>query len=128
MRLILIDNHSGFIFGDTAQLDRSHAFAADGPPSDEFRAGDLAKNCPVSPIMAAQWSDESLVREFGRIYRQHGPDYRPASNESAYHVFRADPDGSDAVPPVWEGWDPETIAAVERDCRKIAVVTWSSAG
>ena len=39
-----------------------------------------------------------------------------ASNETGYHVYRADIGGSEVVLVVWDGQDQETIGAVERDC------------
>lgn len=122
-RYILIDNSTGYVFGDTADLPASHVFSHDGPAGDEFRAGDMAKNCAPSPIMAAQWLDEATVGAFGRTYTQHGPDYAPVAGEDAYHVYRADVRGSEAVPVVTDGQDQEMIDAVERDCIKVAVVT-----
>lgn len=116
MRLILIDHDSGYIFGDTADM-----------PTDHVIDDEAMRDHAITPTLAARWLDEAVVREFGRVYVQHGPDYRPAANEPAYHVYRADVNGSDAVGVAWDGQDPEEIAAVERDCRKIAVVTWSSA-
>ena len=76
MRLILIDHYSGYIWGDSA----------------DFAAGRAME----SAADAARQLDESLCSR-GRTYTEHGPRYRPASNETAYHVYRADIDGSEAV-------------------------------
>ncbi len=73
-------------------------------------------------LEAAQRLDEYLG-EHGRIYEEHGPGFRPDSG-GAYHVFRADIHGSEAVPLVDDGQDQDTIDDVERLCRKVAVVTW----
>jgi hypothetical protein len=96
MRLILIDNCSGYIFGDSA---------------------DFAGGRAVEVIDACRTLDESNGVH-GREYDEHGPGYRPAANETAYHVYR----GSDAIPVVHDGQDQETIEAVVRDCDKVAVV------
>jgi hypothetical protein len=103
VRLILIDNASGYIWGDSADFAASRSME--------------------SATDAARQLDESLG-EHGRTYEEHGPRYRPASNESAYHVYRADIDGSEAVAVAvgHDGQDADTIEAVERDCEKLAVV------
>ena len=105
-RYILIDNYTGYIWGDTGDLD--------GPARGE------------TPEDAAKRLDESL-HTFGRVYETHGPNYRPAANDGAYHVHSADVDGSEAVMLVWDGQDRETINSVLRYCPKVAVVTWSEA-
>jgi hypothetical protein len=100
-RYILIDNHSGYIFADTADLD--------GPARQE------------TALEAVRRFDESQAVS-NRDYVEHGPNYRPASNASAYYVYRADIGGSEAVPVVVDGQDRDTIDAVERSCRCIAVI------
>jgi hypothetical protein len=102
-RYILIDNYTGYIWGDTGDLD--------GPARDE------------TPLEAARRLDEHVGGE-PREYEQHGANYRPDANVGAYHVYRADIGGSDAVRLVTDGQSQEEIDAVERDCRKVAVVTW----
>ncbi|HEV8502954.1 MAG TPA: hypothetical protein VGR63_15370 [Casimicrobiaceae bacterium] len=97
-RYILIDNHSGFIFGDTADM-----------------APGVIGSSDVSPTLAARWLDENLVGQFGREYELIGRN--PNDTSTGYHVYRADIDGSEAVPVVHNGQDRETIAAVERSCR-----------
>jgi hypothetical protein len=42
-------------------------------------------------------------------------------------VYRADIDGSEAVPVVEDGQDQETIEMVYGTCRKVAVVTFTDA-
>jgi len=91
-RYILIDNHSGYIFGDTADYAAGH---------------------DISPIAAARMLDES-IGERGRSYsEQRRP---PRENVTGYHVYRADIAGSEAVPVVMDGQDSDTIAAVEGAC------------
>jgi hypothetical protein len=105
-RYILIDDASGYVWGDTGDLN--------GPARDE------------TVVDAARRLDESL-NEVGRTYDDHGPSFIPASNEGAYHVYRADIDGSEAVPVVEDGQDQETIEMVYGTCRKVAVVTFTDA-
>ncbi|QNM96403.1 hypothetical protein [Chitinimonas koreensis] len=94
-RFILIDNNSGYIFGDTA----------------DFAAGRQSEI--ESIIDAARMMDESNG-EYGRDYIEYCS--LGNSNMSGYHVYRADIRGSDAVPTVLDGQNQETIDAVERDC------------
>lgn len=102
-RYILIDSNSGYIFGDTA----------------DYAAGaDLAQSAHFNPVEAARLLDES-IGEYGRAYVETG---RPRDTRTGYHVYRADMDGSDAVPVVWDGQDQETIEAVERDCEYVGFV------
>ena len=93
-RYILIDNYSGYIFGDSADLN------------GKIFAG--------TALEFAKALDES-IGEYGRTYREQSrPD---ASNQSGYHVYRADIDGSEAVPVAIDGQDQEMITAVEASCR-----------
>ena len=95
MRLILIDNASGYIFGDTAD------FAAN-------------QQSDITDIVdAARMLDESLG-ECGRRYTAMR--YSPRSSSPGYGVYRADVDGAEAVPVVLDGQDWETIEAVMRGC------------
>jgi hypothetical protein len=104
-RFIIIDQNSGYIYGDTGDLNGP---ARDETPSDACRRLDIH----IAGSDAAECD-----------YVEHGPNYQPAFNEHAYHVFRADIDGSEAIPLVADGQDQATIETVERDCRKVAVVT-----
>lgn len=93
-RYILIDNYTGYIWGDSADLD-GQIFAGTAP---EFAAA----------------IDASLGNH-GRTYTEQGrPD---ASTQNGYHVYRADVDGSDAVTIVHDGQDQATIDAVIESCR-----------
>lgn len=93
-RYILIDNNSGYIWGDSADLCGRIFYG--------------------SAMEFAQALDESLG-EHGREYVEHSRD--PHSTVSGYHVYRADIDGSQAVTTVWDGQDQETIDAVTSSCR-----------
>jgi hypothetical protein len=112
-RYILIDNASGYIFGDTANLPSTHVI--DGETMAAW--GDAS----LTPALAARWLDESEVREFGRSYEAVSRSAL-ASNETGYHVYRADVHGSDAVPVFMDGQDREAIEAVERDCEYVTTL------
>ena len=100
-RYILIDNCSGFIWGDSADLN------------NKIFAG--------TALEFAKALDES-IGEHGRTYEeQNRPD---ASNQIGYHVYRADIDGSDAVTIVRDGQDQETIDAVTESCRYEGFITY----
>jgi hypothetical protein len=92
-RYILIDNASGYIFADSADLN-----------------GGVVTG---TPIEVARAHDE-CIGEFGREYEEVS---RLASNETGYRCYRADVGGSEAVPVVIDGQDDEIIEAVERDCQ-----------
>lgn len=110
-RYILIDNYSGYIFGDTADLPLSHLI--DGAPAREH---------DLTPALAARWLDEAEVGDYGRTYTLLP--YAPLSTQSGYLVYRADVDGSDAVPVVQDGQDAEAISAVVRDCEFVGFVAF----
>jgi hypothetical protein len=104
MRFIIIDHCSGYIFGDTADYVAP------------------AHRSALTPRFACQLLDES--NGSFRSYTSHGAAYKPASNEGAYFVYRADVRGSEQVPVVHDGQDQEMIDAVERDCELVDVVTY----
>jgi hypothetical protein len=99
-RYILIDNNSGYIFGDSA----------------DFAAGNQSD---LTPTEAARLMDES-IGEHGREYRELSCMSR--DTRTGYAVYRADINGSEAVPVVQDGQDREMIEAVERDCEFVAFV------
>jgi len=100
-RYILIDIHTGYIFGDTADINGA------------------AISCATT-IDAARALDES-IGQHGRSY-EGGTRSDLRSGRDGYIVYRTDIDGSEAVPVVFDGQDPETIAAVEQLCRYEGVV------
>lgn len=100
-RYILIDNNTGYIFGDTADF-------ASGRQSDIENISD-----------AARMLDES-IGEYGRKYTEHAQN--PMSTATGYDVYRADINGSEAVPVVWDGQDAETINAVVSCCEYVGFV------
>lgn len=96
-RYILIDNHSGYIFGDSADYN-----------------GHIAH----TPLDYAAALDAS-IGEHGRTYTEVSS---LAANETGYRVYRADLNGSDAVTVVHDGQNQETIEAVERDCDHVCTI------
>ncbi len=111
-RYILIDNCSGYIFGDTVDMPGDHVI--DGRTMREW--GDDA-----TPIMAAQWLDEAVVGEFGQRYTEVS-ERDLASNESGYHVYRADINGSDAIVPIRDGQNQDEIDDVIQNCRYVTTI------
>jgi hypothetical protein len=93
-RYILIDNGSGYIFADSADLE-----------------GKIFTGTPVEFVAAF----DASLGEHGREYEELG--HNPRDTSTGYHVYRADIDGSEAVPVVQDGQDKETIEAVEQSCR-----------
>ena len=87
-RFILIDNASGYIWGDSADLN-----------------GKLFSGTAVEFARAL---DDSI----GAHGRDYALTHNPRDRSTGYHVYAA----TDAVPTVWDGQDDETIEAVERDC------------
>ena len=92
-RYILIDNASGYIWGDSADL---HGKIFSGTALEYAKA-----------------LDESL-KAGGRSYAEQSS---ANAGQSGYHVYRADINGNDAVPVVWDGQSQETIDAVTESCR-----------
>ncbi len=99
-RYILIDNHSGYIFGDSADL-----------------AGAIFTGTPIEYAAAL----DASIGEHGRTYEEISH-HDLATNEAGYHVYRADVGGSEAVPVVTDGQDEEMIEAVTRDCQYITTL------
>lgn len=104
-RYILIDNCSGYIWGDTGDLN--------GAARDE------------TPIEAAARLDASLMGGL-RTYEETSR-HDLASNETGYHVYRADVGGSEAVPLVSNGQDEDTIEACLLRCKYVTTLRTSDA-
>lgn len=98
-RYILIDNHSGYIFGD----------------SDNFAGSTVLGD--LTPILAARMFDES-TGEYGRAYENVN---QLAANETGYLIYRID-DGIKTVPGIFDGQDPQLIAAIDRNCPHVATI------
>lgn len=106
-RYILVDNYSGYIFGDTADYA-------------------ISEQNGLTPVEACRLLDERVIGGDARTYLEHS--WRPHDNTTGYLVYRADVNGSDAVPVVQDGQDPEMIEAVARDCDFVAFVECKTEG
>jgi hypothetical protein len=93
-RHILIDNASGYIWGDSADLN-----------------GKIFSGTAVEFAAAL---DESMG-EHGRVYIEAR---NPRDTSTGYHAYTA----TDAFPTVSDGQDSETIKAVERDCAYVGFI------
>lgn len=101
-RYILIDNGSGYVFGDSADVDL------------------LGAVLTGSPIEYAAALDRS-IGEPRRTYEETSRNSL-ASNETGYHVYRADVRGSEVVPVVHDGQNRETIEAVLSECEYVTTI------
>jgi hypothetical protein len=108
MRLILIDNNSGLIFGDTANclLARLNDWRENN--------SDINSDAARLSLLAARLLDDS-IGEHGREYEFFNHD--AGDIVSGYLIYRADFNGSEVLPVVTDGKNQETIVAVQRDCR-----------
>ncbi|HRD35078.1 MAG TPA: hypothetical protein PLR02_12565 [Rhodocyclaceae bacterium] len=97
-RYILIDNNSGYIFGDSA---------------------DFAQCAPDGIVEAARILDES-IGEQGRSYVERNSN--PNTTATGYDVYRADINGSEAVPVVQDGQNQDVIDEVVRLCEYVGFV------
>lgn len=95
MRIILIDTHTGFIWGDSADHNGG---IYNGTPEEYAAALDESNKDPLENGQQYVWS-HSL------------------SGEHGYAVYRADVNGSDAVGVICDGQSLEMIESVERDCQ-----------
>jgi hypothetical protein len=107
MRLILIDNNSGLIFGEFASNDYTGNYNAD--------------DCLIE---AAQHVDADIGAQ-ARVYAARRS--APNSTQTGYHVYRADVRGSEQVGAITDGQDAEMIEAVERDCEYFGFVSCNDA-
>ena len=98
-RYILIDNASGYIFGDSADID---GCVVNGTPAEVAAAIDASNH------------------EHGRSYVEVPS--RELHDADGYHIFRADIDGSDAVGPIHDGQDQDTIRSVKLDCEYVCTL------
>jgi hypothetical protein len=119
MRIILIDNCSGYIWGDSADykgraftLDDALAFNADisATSEDDFA---LAYAAAMDADIGGEARDYELL---GRSAARNGGD--------GYRAYRADLNGSEAVGVVHDGQDEEMIEAVETDCRMLGFIAY----
>jgi len=106
-RYILIDNASGYIWGDTSDIDGENASAE-------------------TPEEAARLLDESLGQR-GRRYTLH--EATPHETTSGYDVYRADVKGGpDVIAEIEDGTDHEAIEAVEKLCQYCGFVEFTRPG
>lgn len=117
-RFILIDNYTGYIWGDSADLD-GKVFVPTGMPT--FGSA-MVENAALEYAAALDASTGTHGRTYDTCNR-----HDLASNETGYHVYRADVNGSDAVALVHDGQDQETIDAVVRDCQYVTSIRVTSA-
>jgi hypothetical protein len=100
-RYILIDNCSGYIWGDSGEY---------APGTDI-----------TGPIHAARMLDYDLGEQDRRYEECRRSQL--ASNETGYHVYRA----SNEFPAVDDGRASDTIMAVESDCEYVTTLRCSEA-
>lgn len=106
MRMILIDNASGYIAGDTSDLH---------PESQEriTTLEDAAREIDLAAGVGA------------RVYTIGTHD--AAKRQQGYLVYRADINGSEAVTNIIDGQSREVIDAVKADCEYIGFVEFRAA-
>jgi hypothetical protein len=112
MRLILIDNGSGFIFGDTAEYLAGQSGWKDDASGDDQDLEPLA-------LLAARLLDES-IGEFGREYVFIA--HNPRDTSTGYHIYRADEQGRQTLPLVDDGQDQTMIEFVMENCPYLGFV------
>jgi hypothetical protein len=122
MRIILIDNYSGYIWGDSADY-KGRTFTLDDALS--FKADVSATSEDDFALAYAAAMDADIGGE-PRSYGMHRASCA-RNGGSGYMAYRADVDGSEAVPVVHDGQDSDTIEAVEADCRCLGFISYHSA-
>ena len=120
MRIILIDKDSGYIWGDSADLDGGIFQLTE---SDWDQIGPRYPTADDWALAFARALDTSLG-EHGRTYVMQSPD-AARNGVSGYMAYRADVGGSDAVATIFDGQSREVIEAVERDCEQIGFIACS---
>ena len=108
VRLILIDNNSGLIIADAANYRLGNL--------DEWRDNNSDNDSDIERVslLAARLLDDS-IGEHGCEYEFIS--YDPSDTRTGCLIYRADIDGSEALPVVVEERNQETIDAVKRYCR-----------
>jgi hypothetical protein len=128
MRVILIDNYSGFIWGDSAD-HKGRAFTLDDALAIRVAMGTFRPGMRASQ----QTEDDFAVAYAAAMDADIGGetrDYEMLSSSAArnggagYRAYRADVDGSEAVGVVHDGQDEETIEAVETNCRLLGFIAY----
>ncbi|MEK4031613.1 hypothetical protein WOC76_21465 [Methylocystis sp. IM3] len=114
MRLILMDNNSGYICGDTA------VYLAGSP---EWRDNaESRREAETLSLLASRLLDEGNGVH-GRSYEFMGAN--PHVTSSGYHIYRADVSGVDVIPIVRNGRDGAIINAVAANCHYIGFVRYA---
>jgi hypothetical protein len=119
MRIILIDSYTGYIWGDSASykgraftLDDALAFKPDINATSEHDFA-LAYAAALDADIGGELRDYDMRRVS-----------TARDGSSGYMAYRADVDGSEAVPAVYDGQDKETIEAVETHCQRIGFIAY----
>lgn len=116
-RYIIMDNASGYIWADTADMDHKHVMRGGTWEGNTVQAIGMHA---MQPCDVARWIDETLG-EYDRDYEEVSRS-ELASNDVGYLIYRADVGGSEALPVITDGQDADTIAAVDRLCVRVATV------
>ena len=98
-RYIFIDHNSGYIWGDSVDID-----------------GKIVTGTPVEVAAALDASLEEDPALF-TYWQTHKSD-----PERTYDVYRADIGGSEVIGTIHDGTDQETIEAVLRDCEYVTSI------
>jgi hypothetical protein len=118
MRIILIDKDSGYIWGDSADLNGGIFQLTE---SDYDQIGPRHPTADDWALAFAHALDMSLGERWRAYAMQSAATAR--NGQSGYMAYRADIGGSEAVGIVFDGQDKEVIEAVERDCELIGFIT-----
>jgi hypothetical protein len=94
-RYILIDNASGYIWGDSADIG--------------------GKIVTGTPVEVARVLDKDIGEFTNRTYQIISRS-QLSTNETGYIVYRADINGSEAVPLITDGQSQEQIETVINEC------------
>lgn len=100
-RFILIDMHSGLVFGDTANIQGEAHF-------------------PATALEAARLVDTLDLGEYGRSYSE--VTRAGLMGRTGYLVYQAESDGPGAFPAITDGGDLATIQAVQISCPFVCAV------
>jgi hypothetical protein len=103
MRYVFIDNYTGYIYGDSADI-----------------GGRIVTGTPAEVAEAV----DADIGEVGREYRMLGRN--PGTTETGYDVYRVDVGGSEIVPVVRDGQNQEIIKQVVECGEYIGFVLTSS--
>jgi hypothetical protein len=120
LQIILIDTDSGYIWGDSSDLDGDIFQLSE---SDCDQIGPRHPTADDWALAFARALDESLG-ERNRTYVMQSP-AAARNGQSGYMAYRNDINGSEAVGHIRDGQDKEVIEMVERDCQLIGFIAYS---